>query len=91
MVTIPSPYGVSFILIEVTLAEYKYTPVKGFPSPYGVSFILIKFCFPLVLKDLYLFPSPYGVSFIFIYPCFTKTSAKREFPSPCGVLFILII
>ena len=36
----PSPYGVSFILIE----EFKHwfqDEIIGFPSPYGVTFILI--------------------------------------------------
>ena len=38
----PSPYGVSFILIEF-LRSFKGTKNKNeFPSPYGVSFILIK-------------------------------------------------
>ena len=37
----PSPYGVSFILIELLLELAREVYYYGFPSPYGVSFILI--------------------------------------------------
>ena len=36
----PSPYGVSFILIE-TIEDLIEASGLEFPSPYGVSFILI--------------------------------------------------
>ena len=36
----PSPYGVSFILMQLAL-DSKHDGAGVFPSPYGVSFILI--------------------------------------------------
>ena len=36
----PSPYGVSFILIQLNLKNAT-SEIEMFPSPYGVSFILI--------------------------------------------------
>ena len=38
----PSPYGVSFILIELGKEVYYNFNYGEFPSPYGVSFILIE-------------------------------------------------
>ena len=38
----PSPYGVSFILIDKITCMNIILEAKGFPSPYGVSFILIQ-------------------------------------------------
>ena len=43
MVTIPSPYGVSFILISRAEAIVGLCEGRQFPSPYGVSFILISY------------------------------------------------
>ena len=59
----PSPYGVSFILIQLNLKNAT-SEIEMFPSPYGVSFILIKdiYITSLMIK----FPSPCGVSFILI-------------------------
>ena len=62
----PSPYGVSFILIEESTYDNDYDS-NVFPSPYGVSFILInKKHLDECLDAIYTFPSPYGVSFILI-------------------------
>ena len=38
----PSPYGVSFILIQLNLKNAT-SEIEMFPSPYGVSFILISY------------------------------------------------
>ena len=39
----PSPYGVSFILIDDDEDIYEIEKRVKFPSPYGVSFILMIF------------------------------------------------
>ena len=38
----PSPYGVSFILIDARKYNLNFKLYNEFPSPYGVSFILIE-------------------------------------------------
>ena len=38
----PSPYGVSFILMNVEKLDNETLKYIKFPSPYGVSFILMK-------------------------------------------------
>ena len=40
-VKFPSPYGVSFILINKIKGVKNMSGFENFPSPYGVSFILI--------------------------------------------------
>ena len=62
----PSPYGVSFILIEQILTVRLY--MQMFPSPYGVSFILMSILFSKrkSWRMVWKFPSPYGVLFILI-------------------------
>ena len=64
----PSPYGVSFILINYSKRVGRILIYWKFPSPYGVSFILIIERKKMIEEeDIYMFPSPYGVSFILIY------------------------
>ena len=59
----PSPYGVSFILIDKMITQIKHLTGE-FPSPYGVIFILTESIFLYVTGLTVAFPSPYGVSFI---------------------------
>ena len=61
----PSPYGVSFILIIMTIISNHFV-ASEFPSPYGVSFILIQNIQIQKLALAMRFPSPCGVSFITI-------------------------
>ena len=49
--TFPSPYGVSFILIDNTVNMYNTKYNSKFPSPYGVSFILI---YTIIISYLFL-------------------------------------
>ena len=74
----PSPYGVSFILMQVERLDTK-TLKYMFPSPYGVSFILINHFFKVLVFALvsYSFPSPYGVSFILIKAKMINQSLKK--------------
>ena len=88
----PSPYGVSFILINERLKLKAFKSLLKFPSPYGVSFILI---YGMKAKtigswDNKTFPSPYGVSFILMSKNIRHLPVFYKFPSPYGVSFILI-
>ena len=58
----PSPYGVIFILTNLTKLYYNRSIKCWFPSPYGVIFILT--CLKVLYSPLVSFPSPYGVIFI---------------------------
>jgi len=64
-VKLPSPYGVSFILIQYIVNIWTEKNVYKFPSPCGVSFILIIEA-EIYVRDGVMFPSPYGISFILI-------------------------
>ena len=68
-VKLPSPYGVSFILIQYIVNIWTEKNVYKFPSPCGVSFILILNYTRNMLEMVcpVCFPSPYGVSFILMY------------------------
>ena len=60
----PSPYGVSFILINNIVKKIQSTDQK-FPSPCGVIFILTNGYQNFMICAEYIkFPSPYGVIFI---------------------------
>ena len=85
----PSPYGVSFILIdvfEISVTNWLYK----FPSPYGVIFILI--C--LNLEDWEVDFNEVSVSLWSIIHSYKIKielikQMKNMFPSPYGVIFIL--
>ena len=89
----PSPYGVSFILIEEKLVRVRFFSLcYGFrPLAEYYSFL----CFmakKLTAGNLLGFPSSYGISFILILlatvGCYSLK--LQAFPSPYGVSFILI-
>ena len=89
IIEFPSPYGVIFILTELTQCYQD--------KQFLISFRLLTeyhsfLCETTVLFKTtnYKFPSPYGVSFILINNIVKKIqSTDQKFPSPCGVIFIL--
>ena len=87
----PSPYGVSFILIKVSVSHRLHNE-KGFRLLTEYHSFLSEELAKLEKFKNMSFPSPYGVSFILIQtsPKWNKLS-MGGFPSPYGVSFILIV
>ena len=87
----PSPYGVSFILMDILVKNIHSYLNKGFPSPYGVSFILID-RMRKANETNYQFVSVSLRSIIhsYIMVIYTDNAIYKVFPSPYGVSFILM-
>ena len=85
----PSPYGVSFILIDRYVYQYYIDDSFRLLMEYH-SFLLTQMK-KLLENKIVGFPSPYGVSFILIRrKNFNYFRKYTKFPSPYGVSFILI-
>ena len=91
ILSFPSPYGVSFILILFDADNSALWEVK-FPSPYGVSFILIQNRTNHHSKSLYVSVSLRSIihSYFKHTYCYLYIFNKKVFPSPYGVSFILM-
>ena len=90
----PSPYRVSFILIQNENKFYTTGFSFQFPSPYGVSFILIFTGNRLLLEVIgknWVSVSLWSIIHSYAGELLTYGAGASAFPSPYGVLFILIL